>query len=141
MIYWLNKYNKFDKLDLLSLDNSKLDSNAWLAGFSDCDSNFLITYSNSNGIAKGIKLEFRISQRQNYHRESELGTSYLPVLTEIAKQFKTKVTSFERNRVIKKNNYIELGYLVTVSSLSSRIELINYFSKFLTFGACYLVSI
>ena len=64
LIYWLNKYNKFDKLDLLYLDNSKLDSNAWLAGFSDCDSNFLITYSNSNGIAKGIKLEFRISQRK-----------------------------------------------------------------------------
>lgn len=138
LIYWLYEYNKFEKLDLLPLDNSNLNSNAWVAGFSDCDSNFLITYSNSNGIAKDIKLVFRISQRTNYHRDSELGTSYLPVLTDIATVFKTKVTSFERNRVNKKNNYIELGYLVTVSSLSSRIELINYFSNFPVLSSKYL---
>lgn len=141
MIHWLNEHNKFEKLDLLPLDNSNLNLNAWLAGFSDCDSNFLITYSNSNGIAKDIKLVFRISQRQIYHRDSELGTSYLPVLTDIAKVFKTKgerSSPFERNRVNQKNNYIELGYLVTVSSLSSRIELINYFSNFPLLSSKYL---
>ena len=138
LIFWLNEYNKFEIIELLPLDISDLNSNAWFAGFSDCDSNLLITYSNSNGIAKDIKLVFRISQRQVYHRDSELGTSYLPVLTNIAKVFKTKVTFFERNRVNKNNNYIELGYLVTVSSLSSRIELINYLSNYPLLSSKYL---
>jgi hypothetical protein len=29
LIHWLNEYNKFEKLDLLPLDNSNLNSNAW----------------------------------------------------------------------------------------------------------------
>lgn len=132
LIHWLNEYNKFENLDLLSLDNSDIMSNAWLAGFSDCDSNFLITYTNQLGIAKNIQLTYRLSQRQNYHRTSESGTSYLPILTEIAKTFNTKLTSFERSRINVKtnNNFIELGYLVTVKSLSSRNELKKYFSRF-----------
>ena len=132
LIHWLNEYNKFERLDLLSLDNSNLLSNAWLAGFSDCDSNFLVTFTTQSGIAKNIQLTYRLSQRQNYHKTSEFGTSYLPILTEICKTFNTKLVSFERSRinVNTKYNFIELGYLVTVKSLSSRNELIKYFSRF-----------
>jgi hypothetical protein len=43
------------------LDNSPLKSNGWLAGFSDSDGNFLIQFSILLGIAKNIKLTFRIS--------------------------------------------------------------------------------
>ena len=132
LIHWLNEYNKFERLDLLSLDNSNLLSNAWLAGFSDCDSNFLVTFTTQSGIAKNIQLTYRLSQRQNYHRASEFGTSYLPILTKISQSFNTKLVSFERSRinVNTKYSFIELGYLVTVKSLSSRNELIKYFSRF-----------
>ena len=131
LIFWLNEYNKFEIIELLPLDNSDLNSNAWLAGFSDCDSNFLITYSNSNGIAKDIKLVFRISQRQVYHRDSELGTSYLPVLTNIAKVFKTKVTSFERNRVNKNNNYIVYTILHCWVAALCHLSIARYWDNYI----------
>jgi len=61
LIIWLNNTNKFNQLELLPLDNSPLKSNGWLAGFSDSDGNFLIQFSILLGIAKNIKLTFRIS--------------------------------------------------------------------------------
>lgn len=130
LINWLNEHTEFEPLDLLSLDKTNLNSNAWLAGFSDCDSNFLITFLEKNGIAKSIQLTFRLSQRQNYYTFSSLGISYLSVLTEIATLLSTKVTSFERNRFNKKSNYIEKGYLITVKSILARNNLIDYFSKY-----------
>ena len=100
LIHWLNEQNKFEKLDLLPLDNSNLNLNAWLAGFSDCDSNFLISCNTSNlGIAKNIHLTYRLSQRQEYHRTSSTGISYLNVLTAIAIAFLIKPTLYERERI------------------------------------------
>lgn len=133
LIDWLNNYGKFDKIKHLSADESSITSNSWLAGFSDCDSNFLISFSTSNlGIAKNIRLTYRLSQRQEYHRTSSTGISYLPLLSTVATAFDTKFTSYERERLNTKTNttYTEKGYLVTVSTLASRIALINYFLKF-----------
>lgn len=134
LINWLNKYREFEQLELLPLDVSNLSSNAWLAGFSDCDSNFLIsyTYDSVEAKAKDIHLRYRLSQRQNYHRSSDLGISYLPIISNIGETFKGKTKSYNRNRINKKNNtnFIELGYLVTITSLAARTELIQYFSKF-----------
>jgi LAGLIDADG endonuclease len=58
--------------------------------------------------------------------------SYFLVLTVLAQNLKTKVTFFERNRRYpdSDSDYIEKGYLLTAKSLKSRLELINYFSKF-----------
>ena len=58
-------------------------------------------------------------------------SSYLPVLTTIANTFKTNPSSYERKRLNAKTGkyFIEKGYLVTVKSLSSRLEIINYFNK------------
>lgn len=130
LINWLNEHTQFEPLELLPLDKTNLNSNAWLAGFSDCDSNFLITFLEKNGIAKSIQLTFRLSQRQNYHTFLALGISYLSVLTEIVTLLSTKVTSFERNRFNKESNYIEKGYLITVKSILARNNLIDYFSKY-----------
>jgi hypothetical protein len=133
LITWLNNYGKFDQIKLLAVDESAIASNAWLAGFSDCDSNFLVYFTNSDqGIAKNISLTYRLSQRQEYHRISSSGTSYLPVLSSIATALDTKVTAFERERFNAKTNtpYVEKGYMVTVKSLSSRLALIDYFNQF-----------
>src|SRR5882757_4502184 len=133
LINWFNNYGKFDKIKHLSADESSVTSNSWLAGFSDCDSNFLISFSTSNlGIAKNIRLTYRLSQRQEFHRTSSTGISYLPLLSTVATAFYTKFTSYERKRLKTKTNstYTEKGYLVTVSTLASRIALINYFLEF-----------
>lgn len=103
---------------------------------SACDSNFLISFTASNlNIAKNIQLAYRLSQRQEYHRESSTGISYLNILTTIATAFLIKPTLYERERVNPKTNQTysasqEKGYLVTVKGLESRIALINYFTKF-----------
>lgn len=41
-ITWINK-NDNSSIPCLELDKSSLDSNAWLAGFTDADGNFSIT--------------------------------------------------------------------------------------------------
>jgi hypothetical protein len=143
LITWLNNNGKFDLLELKGHDNSDLFTNSWLAGFSDCDSNFLITFNLNESIAKNIQLTFRISQKQDYQRnistdnsetlkDQDQEKSYLPILTSIATALNSKVTSFERNRIYAKRKYfyIEKGYLVTAKSLNSRLEVINYFTKF-----------
>lgn len=134
LITWLNNSGKFDQLEQLPADKSSIISGAWLAGFSDCDANFLISYSISpQGIAKNIHLTYRLSPRQEYHRMSPVtGVSYLPVLSSIASVFKTKVTLYSNERLNSNTNttYLETGYLVTIKSLISRLALINYFSNF-----------
>ena len=85
------------------LDNSDLFTNSWLTGFSDCDSNFVITFKINESIAKNIQLTFRISQKQEYQRNRSTDNSeilkdqeksYLPILNSIATALKTKVISF-----------------------------------------------
>lgn len=141
LINWLNNYGKFEKINILPADDSDILSNSWLAGYSDCDSNFLITFTTSNlGIAKNIHLTYRLSQRQEYHRDSSTGTSYLKVLTIIATAFLVKPSLYERERVNPKKNqsFTEKGFLVTVKGLDSRITLINYFTKFPLLSSKYL---
>ena len=98
LINWLNNKNKFEILKLLPLNNSDILSNSWLAGFSDSDANFYLSYSikenaleyapsvdhptrltggskyygvgaaENKKICSSIVLTYRISQRQEYHR-------------------------------------------------------------------------
>ena len=100
LINWLNNYGKFEKIKILPADDSNILSNSWLSGYSDCDSNFLISFTTSNlGIAKNIQLTYRLSQHQEYHRESSTGTSYLNILTTIATAFLIKPMLYERERL------------------------------------------
>ena len=84
LINWLNNKNKFETLELLPLDYSNILSNSWLAGFSDSDANFYISFSikenalenvpqpkdsevgaaDNKNICTKIVLTYRISQRQ-----------------------------------------------------------------------------
>lgn len=41
-IHWINETDN-SSIACLGLDNSPIDSNAWLAGFTDADGNFSIT--------------------------------------------------------------------------------------------------
>jgi hypothetical protein len=188
LIIWLNNNGKFEPLELKGLDNSDIFSNSWFSGFSDCDSNFLITFNLTDNIAKNIQLTYRISQKQDYQQNLSKGSnttttlklntenidcedlnlsqtinpiinedlnifkdersyskanseslkdqarknSYFPILSLIAQSLNTKATYFERKRILAKKDsiYIEKGYLVTAKSLISRLEVIDYFTKF-----------
>jgi len=58
----------------------------------------------------------KITQRQEYHRESFVGLSYFPVLQQIAALLCSKVTLFERT----KKNDTEIGYQVKTDTKESK---------------------
>jgi len=81
-INWFNEYSNYN-INCLGIDTSAIDSNGWLAGFTDGDGNFSITLINrkKKGIitSKRVQTFFRIELRQTYHREVSVekgGTSY-----------------------------------------------------------------
>jgi LAGLIDADG DNA endonuclease family protein len=83
----INWFNQFDNcnIDCLGLDFSPIDSNGWLAGFTDGDGNFSITLtghfvSKKNGTTTGKRVQtfFRLELRQNYHSPSPFGATPNP---------------------------------------------------------------
>lgn len=120
LIDWLNGHGKFDHIKKLPLENSPILSNSWLAGFSDCDSTFLVAYeiSKITGLTVKNNFTYRLSQRSEYHRDI-INFSYLPMMEQVAKEFGINVTTISRDKTNTKTglNYIEKGYLVTVKSL------------------------
>jgi len=126
LITYLNKDGRFPQIVPLGLDTSPLDSNDWLAGLLDADCSLQITYLlNPSNIAYDVDLSMRLSQRQDYHRSSDLDTSYSSIMSIIAEFFNVSMLSYERNRSTGK---VEKGFSVMVKSLASRLILINYFA-------------
>lgn len=127
LINWFNQSGKFPFIEALPLDTSPLNTNAWLAGLLDADGNFLITFLlNTSGLAYDVDLTMRLSQRREYHRPSILGTSYLAIMSAIAVMFGINVIEYVRYRGVT----TELGYLLRVKSLASRLLLINYLDNY-----------
>ena len=92
-IHWINKRDN-TSIPCLGLDLSPLDSNSWLAGFTDADGNFSISVNDrkKNGVflRTSVQTFFRIEVKQNYSREvtqAQGGSSYFNILTEIAPFF------------------------------------------------------
>lgn len=75
----------------------------------------------------------RISQRQNYHRESFVGTSYLFIMTAISIFLGSYVEHIERDR----GDFIEQAYQVRTSTFVSKYILISYLFKFPMFSYKY----
>jgi hypothetical protein len=71
-INWFNEFNNYN-MDCLDLDQSPIDSNSWLAGFTDGDGKFSITLTDrkkkGNITTKRIQTFFPIELRQTYHRD------------------------------------------------------------------------
>nr|ATX62097.1 hypothetical protein [Tremella fuciformis] len=128
LINWFNALEKYPIITPLGLDNSAVSSNYWLAGLLDADGSFGITFLlNSIGIAIDVDLVMRLSQRQLYHLESSLGVSYLAIMTLIADFLNTNLIPYKRQR---SGVRVELGYIIRVKSLVSRLALINYLSEY-----------
>ncbi len=101
LIQWFNADGRFPQIVPLGIDNSPLDSNSWLAGLLDADCSFQITHLvNSAGIAYDVDVSMRLSQRQQYHRDSALGTDYSVIMNSIADFSGVSMLSYERVRVV-----------------------------------------
>lgn len=131
LIIYLNKNFKFylnnKEIPLYELDTSKLDSNAWLSGFSDVDANFNVTISQrKHKKAKRVSISFRIEIKKD--------EGYFFLCTELA--YLLGVSLYVRKRVVGLNIYY--SYLIIAFSKKSHEIVCNYFEKFPLFSSKYL---
>jgi len=137
-IRWYNdNYNIIIKP--LGLDKSPLDSNAWLAGFTDGDGNFSINLTDrkKKGVIKRVQVFFRIELRQNYHRDSsveQISTSYFNILSIIARYLGVNVYSRSREQKDK----IFYSYMVVSHNIQSHIKVMEYFDRYPLYSSKYL---
>lgn len=153
-IHWYNDYIEINKdsklpitqkvlssiyhLECLPLDKSEIDSNSWLAGFTDADGNFSINiHQRKNKNTSRVQPYFRIEVSQNYAKkewiEGEKLSHYF-FMSKIAKYF--DVTLYSRNRTIK--DKIFSSFSLMASNKESLDITINYFNKFSLLSSKYL---
>lgn len=133
LIDWYNLSNKKAGHLLVSkgLDSTPLDSNAWLAGMSDADSNFNIIISspfgrNSIRIQTHWRLEF---SQKTYHGYDQLYWGSL-----ISSFLNT--TLYSRSREIEGRLYS--SFIVMTYSEKSNQTIIDYFNKYPLLSTKYL---
>ena len=131
-IFW---YNEFDKtnFECLGLDKSDINSNSWLAGFTDGDGNFSINLTNRKKrgeiTTKRVQAFFRLEIRQNYHRdvsEKQGGISYFQILSKIAAYLDVNLLSRTRYQEDK----VFHAFLAISHNYISHAKVINYFENF-----------
>ena len=152
-IHWYNNYiinnkesklpstksilSKINPLEIKPLDNSNIDSNAWLTGFTDADGNFSINiHLRSNKNLTRVQLFYRLEIRQSYHRsESEENkVSYYKIMSILSEYLNVNV--FSRNRIIKDRHFY--SYIVMAHNKNSKLKLIEYFNKYPLISSKYL---
>jgi hypothetical protein len=133
-------------IEKLHLDKSNIDSNAWLAGFSDADGNFIISlegvYGLNNSQVRGrVKCNFSLAQRMI---DIPTGSNCIPFMTEIADLFQCKINFKGNNAIyfqVQSNNkhYITKNYFDKYPLMSSKylnyldfIKGLDYLGKRLT---------
>ena len=126
------------------LDNSAVDSNAWLAGFLDADGNFSITLSKRTKKHLDKVLPYmRLEIRQTYHRASVNETfdkssnnnlSYYFIMSKIATYLDINLNNRER----LKDEKIYSSFIITASSQKSLDTLREYLNKYPLLSSKYL---
>ena len=133
-------FNQFDNrcIKCLSMDNSSIDSNSWLAGFSDGDANFSITLTDrkkkGNVTSKRVQTFFRIELRQNYHRGEAGASTYFIILSLIAEYLNVSVYS----RTRQKGDKLFFAFMVIAHSSKSHAKVRAYFDRFPMYSSKYL---
>ena len=152
-IYWLNEYiannqnsklpstkfilSKINILELKPMDNSPIDSNPWLSGFSDADANFSINiHKRSNKNSTRVQLFYRLEIRQTYHRLNNKGeqVSFFSIMSKLANYLNSNVLS--RSRIIGEKQYY--SFILMAHSQISLNKIIEYFSRFPLLSSKYL---
>jgi hypothetical protein len=129
--------SKIKPIQWKDLDTSAIDSNPWLAGFSDADANFSINiHKRSNKNLTRVQLYYRLEIRQTYHKLTSEGEkiSFFPILSKIANYLGSNILS--RNRIIKDKEYFT--FIVGANNKSSLLKSIEYFNKFPLLSSKYL---
>ncbi len=115
------------KIEKLPLDNSEINSNAWLAGFTDADGHFHISleglYGLKGSIVKGrVKCAFSIVQRA-VDKPTDL--SCVPFMTRIADFFQCKINYRLNNKLVfvagaNNKHYLTRSYFAKYPLMTSK---------------------
>jgi len=139
-IKWYNGFYNIN-IEPLGLDQSPLNSNAWLAGFTDGDGNFIINLVDRKKkgaiTTKRVQVFFRIELRQNYHRYCSIeqgSTGYFNILSIIARYLEVNLYSRSREQKDK----IFYSYMVVSHNIQSHIKVIEYFDRYPLYSSKYL---
>jgi len=150
----LNKWRNANLLKL-PLDNSSLDSNAWLAGFIDCDGNFSIKlsgcYSSDDSDVRGrVQCVFSLNQSELNRVTKESNVNFMTKLAEFFQvnlNYKTEYSSAFKEPAKKivfyaqsdRKHYIIVSYLTKFPLMTSKhldylafFKGLNYLGKRLT---------
>lgn len=127
----------------LGIDESELDKNSWLAGFTDADGNFSISLStNSKKHRSRVNLSYRLEIRQNYDKENNINNknNYYEIMIKIATLFNSELYSRERNLKLKNQlkSKIYRSYIVSINSLINLWKVRDYFNEYPLLSSKYL---
>ena len=165
MIYWLNNYlisNEFSKLpstqkilsdisyitnkeynnmnriiELKNLDSSAINSNAWLAGFSDADANFSINiHKRSKRNSIRVQLFYRLEIAQTYSRNLDNANqkTFFDIISKVGMFLGVNILSRTRN----KKDKLFYSFIVIAHNKASIEKITDYFSVFPLLSSKYL---
>ena len=126
LIDWLNK--KFEEINISKnpLNDSPLDSNAWLSGFIEADGNFSVRTTSNSKYSK-VECKFEVSQRQkDYNGRKNL--NFIDIFANFL------LSSVKAIRLDKPKS----EYKVRTTNLCGNLILENYLKTFPLFGSKYL---
>ena len=139
-ISWINEKDN-SSIPLLGIDCSSLESNSWLAGFTDADGCFGITVYDrkKNGVflRTSVQTSFRIEVKQNYSREVTLeqgGSSFFNIMSEIAGFF--TVNLYTRTR--KTEDKVFYAFAAVAHNSRSHEILRNYLDNYPLYSSKHL---
>lgn len=122
-------------LNVLPLNETPINSDSWLAGFSEADGNFHINITKRKNNKKRVQLLYRLEIKQFFNgsiiKNSENYSSFLPVCNTIAEHFNLGL--YHRTR--KKKYHL---IIVSTTSVRTNTKVIEYFEKFPLFSSKYL---
>lgn len=136
-------------IEKLPLDNSNIESNAWLAGFTDADGHFQISLEGIYGLNKSLSLKrgrvkciFSIKQRVI---DKLIGDSCVPIMSKIAQFFQCNVRYESDNEMsfqaqADSKHYLTKSYFDKYPLMTSKhldylcfLQGLNYLGKHLTY--------
>lgn len=119
------------------LDVSPINSNPWLAGFSDADANFSINiHKRSNKKTIRVQLYYRLEIKQTYHKLDIQGNkiSFFSIMNLIGKYLGVNLLS--RTRVKEDKEFY--SFTVIAHNKSSQLLLVDYFNTYPLLSSKYL---
>jgi LAGLIDADG endonuclease len=132
-----NILSKINPLEVKAMDNSPIDINPWLSGFSDADANFSINiHKRSNKNLTRVQLYYRLEIKQTYPRLNNEGeqVSFFPIMSKVARYLGTNVLS--RSRIIGEKQYY--SFILMAHNQISHNKINEYFTQFPLLSSKYL---